>query len=115
VSMPAGLIVLSGQLAHVAITDGAGDVGQADDSRGGCAADPPVYRGDLGAAMPVQSATGRFISQPLWPVTCSNVPGAGPLRCGVETVRLGTRELDEIGVVVSVGGLDEGCDISCSA
>jgi hypothetical protein len=34
---------------------------------------------------------------------------------GVETVRLGTRELDEIGVVVSVGSLDEGCEISCSA
>ena len=34
---------------------------------------------------------------------------------GVEMVRLGTREVDEIGVVVSVGGLDEGCDVSCSA
>ena len=34
---------------------------------------------------------------------------------GVEIVRLGTCELDEVGVVVSVGGLDEGCDVFCSA
>ena len=47
VGVPAGLAVVLGELAHVAVAEGAGDAGQAGDGGRRNAADPPVGRPDL--------------------------------------------------------------------